>query len=53
MGVEIRPEPTPEERQAILGALAELDGRDEWPSGWWQAGIRDAVEGDPEEVGVD
>ena len=49
MQVEIRPEPTPEERAAILRALAELDGHDKQPSGWWQAGIRETVEGDPEE----
>jgi hypothetical protein len=48
MAVEIRPEPTPEEREAILRALAELDGRGEAPSAWWQAGVREAVDGDSE-----
>jgi hypothetical protein len=44
MGVEIRPEPTPEEREAILRALAEL-GRDGRPGAWWEAGIRESAEG--------
>jgi hypothetical protein len=47
MGVEIRPEPTPEEREAILRALAEL-AREEQPSAWWEAGVREAVDGDSE-----
>jgi hypothetical protein len=45
MTVEITPEPTPEEREAILRALAALDGR-EGGSAWWEAGIREAVEDD-------
>jgi hypothetical protein len=50
MAVEIKPEPTPDEREAIRRALAELD-REERPSAWWEAGIREAVDGDspPEE----
>ena len=47
MGVEIRPEPTPEEREAILRALVEL-ARQEQPSVWWAAGVREAVDGDAE-----
>jgi hypothetical protein len=47
MGVEIRPEPTPVEREAILRALAEL-AREEQPSAWWEAGVREAVDGDSE-----
>jgi hypothetical protein len=47
MGVEIKPEPTPEEREAILRALAEFD-REEQPSPWWEAGVREAVDGDAE-----
>jgi hypothetical protein len=43
MGVEISPEPSPEEREAIMRALAALDGRAERHSAWWQAGIREAV----------
>jgi hypothetical protein len=42
MAVEIRPEPTPDEREAILRALAELDG-DSQPSEWWFAGARESV----------
>jgi hypothetical protein len=42
--VEITPEPTPEEREALLAALAALNGPlDEAPA-WWQAGIREVVE---------
>ena len=47
MGAEIRPEPTPEEREAILRALAQ-PARDGQPSAWWQAGVREAV-GDDEQ----
>jgi hypothetical protein len=47
MGLEIKPEPTPEEREAILRVLAELE-RDDRPSPWWEAGVRDAVDGDSE-----
>ena len=47
MGVEIRPEPTPEEREAILQALAELD-RETEEAEWWAAGVREVVE--PEET---
>jgi hypothetical protein len=43
MGVEIRPEPTPEEREAIVRALAEADGEAP-PSAWWAAGVSEATE---------
>jgi len=46
MTVEITPEPTPEEREAILRALAVLDGPASGSSAWWEAGIREAVEDD-------
>jgi hypothetical protein len=46
MTVEITPEPTPEEREAILCALAALDGREGGSSAWWEAGLRGAVEDD-------
>ena len=46
MAVEIKPEPTPEEREAILRALAELDGAAE-PPAWWRAGVQESVEDDP------
>jgi hypothetical protein len=49
MAVEIRPEPTPEEREAILRALAELDGGGQARSGWWEAGVREALEDAPDE----
>jgi len=42
MGVEIRPEPTSEEREAILQALTALDAESE-EAEWWAAGVRDAV----------
>lgn len=43
MEVDITPEPTPEEREALLAALAETNGK---PSAWWLAGIAEAVEED-------
>jgi hypothetical protein len=49
VSIEIRPEPTPEERQAILRALVALDGRDDGASAWWEAGVREAIEEDPDE----
>jgi hypothetical protein len=50
VSVEIRPEPTPEEREALLRALAALDGperREHAISAWWEAGSREAVEDEP------
>jgi hypothetical protein len=45
--VEIRPEPSDEERAAILAAVQALlgsgDGRAVGGSGWWQAGLREAI----------
>jgi hypothetical protein len=52
MAVEIRPEPTPEEREAILRALAEADRAAE-PPAWWRAGVREAVDGSPDEPDLD
>ena len=46
VSIEIRPEPTPEEREAILRALAGLDGRKDGASAWWEAGIRESFEDD-------
>jgi hypothetical protein len=46
--VEIRPEPTPEEREALLAVLARLNGKAREASAWWEAGIRESVE-EPEE----
>ncbi len=42
--IQIRPEPTPEEREALLRALASLDGQPNRPPAWWEAGIRESVE---------
>jgi len=47
--VEISPEPTPEEREALLAALAGLNGGAGGGSAWWEAGIRESVEDEPEE----
>jgi hypothetical protein len=45
---EISPEPSPEEREALLGALAALLTRDPRPtayrSAWREQGIRDSLE---------
>ncbi|MGH3017022.1 MAG: hypothetical protein ACRDLU_01450 [Gaiellaceae bacterium] len=45
MDIEIRPEPSPEERAAIEAAVAGLlAGTGENHSAWWHAGLLDAVE---------
>jgi hypothetical protein len=50
---EIAPEPGPEEREALLLALAAAaDGAAGAPSAWWQAGIREAVEEETEPDGT-
>ena len=49
MDVEINPEPTPEEREALLAALARRNGGAGGASAWWEAGIRESVEEEPEE----
>ncbi len=47
MELEITPEPTPEERAAIVAALAELDAEQtQGPGAWWEAGLRENVEDD-------
>jgi hypothetical protein len=46
MDLEITPEPTAEEREALLRALASLNGKDDEPPAWWRAGAREAVEED-------
>jgi hypothetical protein len=43
MRVQITPEPTPEQREALIRALAALDGSRDEESAWWQAGIREAA----------
>jgi hypothetical protein len=52
MRVAITPEPTPEEREALLRALAAQNGRPQRPSAWWEAGVREAVEDGLEEASV-
>ena len=43
--IEITPEPTPEERAAILAALEQVQAEDEGTgSGWWEAALRENVE---------
>jgi hypothetical protein len=49
VSVRISPEPSDEQRAVLLQALAALDGRPDEPSPWWQAGVREAVEDEPEE----
>jgi hypothetical protein len=48
MEAEIRPEPTPEERAAILAALERLfsngSGSPAYRSAWREAGIRENVD---------
>ena len=45
MDAEITPEPTPEERAAILAALERLRAEEErGPGAWWEAGLRESVE---------
>ncbi len=47
MEVEIRPEPTAEERAAILTALERVrDEEDGDPGSWWKAGLRESIEGE-------
>jgi predicted acylesterase/phospholipase RssA len=48
VSVEIEPEPTPEQREALLKALAALDRGGGGASAWWEAGIREALEGERE-----
>jgi hypothetical protein len=49
--VEITPEPTPEEREALLRALARWNGAADQrgASAWWLAGILEAVDEEPGE----
>jgi hypothetical protein len=48
--VEITPEPTPEERAAILAALDRIRAEDErGPGAWWEAGLRESVLGEAED----
>lgn len=50
MNPDITPEPTPEERAAILAALEQVQAEEErGPGHWWQAGLRENLEDEPEE----
>ena len=49
MPFEITPAPTPEEREVLLRALAARNGGNECASPWWTAGIREAIDADPDE----
>ncbi len=42
--IEITPEPTPEERSAILAALEQVQSDDDGPGAWWEAGLRENVD---------
>jgi len=42
--IEISPEPSPEERDAILRAAAALRRLGDGRSGWWREGVREALE---------
>jgi hypothetical protein len=45
--LDIAPEPTPEERAAIVAALQQLRAQERGGIGaWWQAGLRENVEDD-------
>jgi hypothetical protein len=46
--VELSPEPSPEERAALLRALDGLVGPTRPVSAWWEAGIRESVEDEQE-----
>jgi hypothetical protein len=50
VGLEITPEPTSEERAAIVFALEQLQADDERnPGAWWEAGLRENVEDDADD----
>lgn len=50
MEIEITPEPTPAEREAIEKALAALAAEEARPlrSAWWRRGLDEAVAEDPD-----
>jgi hypothetical protein len=51
VSLDWRPEPTPDEREALEQALARLlaerEGADP-RSAWWRAGVEESVAGEPE-----
>ncbi len=46
--IEIKPEPSPEERAAIEAAVASLLGNHSEASPWWRAGVLESTE-DPDD----
>lgn len=47
---EITPEPTAEERAAILAALDEIRAEEaRGPGAWWEAGLQESVFEEPED----
>jgi hypothetical protein len=47
--IEIAPEPSPEERAAIVAALEQLEADEVRGGGaWWEAGLRESVDDEPE-----
>ncbi len=46
--MEVTPEPTPEEREALERALAQADEPEPGRTAWWREGVRDAVEPESE-----
>ena len=47
--IEITPEPSPEERAAIVAALEQLAAAEARGAGaWWEAGLRESVDDEPE-----
>ena len=50
MNLEITPEPSPEERAAIVAALEQLRAEAErGPGAWWETGLRENLEEGPDE----
>jgi hypothetical protein len=50
VNLEIEPEPTSQERAALIAAFERLVGEQERrePNAWWRAGVREAVEEGPQ-----
>jgi len=48
--IEITPEPSTEERAAIVAALEQIEADQACaPGPWWEAGLRESVFDDPED----
>ncbi len=51
--LDITPEPSPAEEEAIRRAVARLsEGEDGHTSAWWRAGVRESVLGEESEEGA-